>query len=146
MIQDSLHDGSALECFIQMAISQGVEPSVFESEHSLCLSLGLLDGNLQTTEIKAPNVGFVTDINAMELALVALDLGAGRKTIEVNIDHSVGFLLEVELGQTIEAGEPWITVHHRGELDQRYRMKIEQSIKIENTEFEPLSRIDSWIM
>ena len=75
-----------------------------------------------------------------------MNLGAGRKTIEDNIDHSVGFLLEVELGQTIEAGEPWITVHHRGELDQRYRMKIEQSIKIENTEFEPLSRIDSWIM
>ena len=146
MIQDSLHDGSALECFIQMAISQGVDPSVFDSEHSLCLSLGLLDENLLSTEINALKGGVVTDINAMELALVALDLGAGRKTIEDKIDHAVGFLLEVELGQEIEAGEPWITVHHRGELNHLHRMKIEESIKIENIEFEPLSRIDSWIM
>ena len=48
-IQDSLHDGSALKCFIEMATTQGVDPSIFNTEHRLCLALGLLDPKLNTT-------------------------------------------------------------------------------------------------
>ena len=145
MIQDSLHDGSALKCFIQMAIRQGVDASVFDSEHNLCQSLGLLDGELNSTEIPSSINGTVTDIDAMALALVALDLGAGRREIEDNIDSAVGFILDVELGQEIMLGDSWITVHHRGKLEQDNRERIEQAIQIEQIEFQPPSRIDSWV-
>ena len=145
MIQDSLHDGSALKCFIQMAIRQGVDASVFDSEHNLCQSLGLLDGELNSTEIPSSSNGTVTDIDAMALALVALDLGAGRREIEDNIDSAVGFILDVELGQEIMQGDSWITVHHRGKLEQDNRERIEQAIQIEQIEFQPPSRIDSWV-
>ena len=145
MIQDSLHDGSALQCFIQMAESQGVDSSVFESEHSLCLALGLLDPELNTTEIASSISGTISDIDAMKLALVALDLGAGRKKINDVIDHSVGFLLNVELGQSIEEGEIWITAHHRGQLSNKMVEKIKESIQITDSDFEPESRIHEWI-
>jgi len=145
MIQDSLHDGSALKCFIQMAISQGVNASVFDSEHSLCQSLGLLDSSLNSTEISSQTDGTVTDIDAMVLALVALDLGAGRREIGDKIDSAVGFILDVELGQEIMQGDTWVTVHHRGELEQYNRERIELSIQIGKNEFQPPSRIDSWV-
>ena len=145
MIQDSLHDGSALKCFIQMAISQGVNASVFDSEHSLCQSLGLLDSSLNSTEISSQTDGTVTDIDAMVLALVALDLGAGRREIGDKIDSAVGFILDVELGQEIMQGDTWVTVHHRGELEQYNRERIELAIQIGKNEFQPPSRIDSWV-
>jgi thymidine phosphorylase len=145
MIQDSLHDGTALQCFIQMAVSQGVDLSVFDTEHSLCLALGLLDSELNTTEISSSFSGTVSDIDAMKLALIALDLGAGRKKIEDNIDHSVGFLLNVEIGQSIENGEIWITAYHRGQLNVEIQEKINQSIQIIESEFKPKSRIHEWI-
>jgi len=145
MIQDSLHDGSALQCFIQMAINQGVDSTVFDSEHSLLLALGLLDSKLKTTEITSNEAGIVSDIDAMKLALIALDLGAGRKKIDDEIDSSVGFLLDVELGQTVDQGETWVTVYHRGELEDEIRGRIEQSIQIRNSDFVPERRIHEWI-
>ena len=144
-IQDSLHDGSALRCFIEMATYQGVDISIFDSEHSLFLALGLLDSNLNTTEIKSSFSGIVYDIDAMELALVALELGAGRKKIGDIIDHAVGFLLDVELGETIDKGDSWVTVYHRGELEKELIEKIKKSIHIIDTDFEIKSRIDEWI-
>ena len=144
-IQDSLHDGSALSSFIEMATYQGVDISIFDSEHSLCLALGLLDSKLNTTEIKSSFSGTVSDIDAMELALVALELGAGRKKIGDIIDHAVGFLLEVELGETIDKGDSWVTVHHRGELEKTMIEKIKKSIQIIETDFEVKSRINEWI-
>tara|TARA_Y100000766_G_scaffold105734_1_gene90486 strand:+ start:806 stop:2140 length:1335 start_codon:yes stop_codon:yes gene_type:complete len=144
-IQDSLHDGSALKCFIEMATTQGVDPSIFNTEHRLCLALGLLDPKLNTTEIKSTSSGTVSDIDAMELALIALELGAGRKKIGDIIDHAVGFLLEVELGETIDEGDSWITVHHRGELKEVTIDRIRNSIQIIDSDFEPKSRIKEWI-
>ena len=144
-IQDSLHDGTALHCFIEMATYQGVESSIFDSEHSLCLALGLLDSKLNTTEIKSHFSGTVSHIDAMELALVALELGAGRKKLGDLIDHAVGFLLEVELGETVEKGDTWITVHHRGKLQPVLIEKIKKSIQIIDANFEPKSRITEWI-
>ena len=144
-IQDSLHDGSALKCFIEMATTQGVDPSIFNTEHRLCLALGLLDPKLNTTEIKSTSSGTVSDIDAMELALIALELGAGRKKIGDIIDHAVGFLLEVELGETIDEGDSWITVHHRGELKEVTIDRIRNSIQIIDSDFEPESRIEEWI-
>ena len=144
-IQDSLHDGSALSSFIEMATYQGVDISIFDSEHSLCLALALLDSKLNTTETKSSFSGTVSDIDAMELALVALELGAGRKKIGDIIDHAVGFLLEVELGETIDKGDSWVTVHHRGELEKTMIEKIKKSIQIIDTDFEVKSRINEWI-
>ena len=81
----------------------------------------------------------------MELALVALELGAGRKKIGDIIDHAVGFLLDVELGETIDKGDSWVTVYHRGELEKELIQKIKKSIHIIDTDFEIKSRIDEWI-
>ena len=123
-----------------MATYQGVDISIFDSEHSLFLALGLLDSTLNTTEIKSSFSGIVYDIDAMEWALVALELGAGRKKIGDIIDHAVGFLLDVELGETIDKGDSWVTVYHRGELEKELIEKIKKSIHIIDTDFEIKSR------
>ena len=84
------------------------------------------------------------DIDALELALVALDLGAGRKMVTDTIDHAVGLLVEVDIGESMTEGQTWITIHHRGDLSKKLIKRIQSSLKIGN-KMEPASRIDTWI-
>ena len=66
MILDSLHDGSAFAKFQQMCIAQGVDATLFESEHALLTGLGLLDASLNSTEVCVSEAGHVSEIDAME--------------------------------------------------------------------------------
>ena len=143
-ILDALHDGSALERFIEMAVSQGVNSSIFESEYTLYRSLGLLDSELNETEIHCEVDGYILDIDALALALVALDLGAGRKEVKDTIDHAVGILVEVDIGESMTKGQTWVTIHHRGVLPKELITRIQNSLTIGNKK-EPESRIDTWI-
>ena len=143
-ILDALHDGSALERFIEMAVSQGVNSSIFESEYTLYRSLGLLDSELNETEIHCEVDGYILDIDALALALVALDLGAGRKEVKDTIDHAVGILVEVDIGESMTRGQTWVTIHHRGVLSKELITRIQNSLTIGNKK-ESESRIDTWI-
>jgi len=143
-ILDALHDGSALERFIEMAVTQGVDPLVFESEHMLYRSLGLLDPELNETELKCNSEGHVIHIDALALALAALDLGAGRKEVTDTIDHAVGILVEVDIGESVNYGQTWVTIHHRGKLSEDLISRVQNALEIGN-ETEPESRIDTWI-
>ena len=143
-ILDALHDGRALKRFIEMAIAQGVDSSIFESEHRLYRSLGLLDPELNETEIQCESDGYISDIDALELALVALDLGAGRKEVTDTIDHAVGILLEVDIGESMTKGQTWVTIHHRGNLSKDLVDRVQNAL-IMGKEKNPESRIDTWI-
>ncbi len=143
-ILDALHDGSALERFIEMAVAQGVDPSVFETEHMLIRSLGLLDPELNDTELKCDSEGYVLHIDALALALVALDLGAGRKKVTDTIDHAVGILVEVDIGESMTKGQTWVTIHHRDNLSEDLISRIQNALTIGDKK-DPESRIDTWI-
>lgn len=141
MVYDSLHDGSALSKFIEMSQAQGVEPALFESEHSLLSGLGLLDTALLTTEIRAENQGWVSSIDALTLAEVCRDLGAGRKEVGDSLDMQVGMLLEVGVGSPLEIGDSWVSILHRGELSEEMLSRVRESVIISDSEVAPSSRI-----
>ena len=140
-IFDSLHDGSALDRFQQMCIAQGTDATLFESEHALLTGLGLLDASLNSTEVCVSEAGHVSAIDAMELALVALELGAGRKQLGDMIDHGVGIVLEAHIGSELLAGETWATIFHRGSLDQSLKQRMESAVTLSAEPVEPTSRI-----
>ena len=140
-IHDSLIDGSAMSLFEQMCVAQGVQHSVFESEHNLLNGLGLLDPELNTTEFPVPQPGWVADIDAMKLGTVVLELGGGRKELGDEIDHGVGFVLDAHVGSLMVVDETWITVYHRGELSADHQKMIQQSIELSNEPVDPMSRI-----
>ena len=128
-----------------MAVAQGVNSSIFESDFTLYSSLGLLDSKLNETEIHCESEGYILDIDALALALVALDLGAGRKEVTDTIDHAVGILVEVDVGESMKEGQTWVTIHHRGNLSKELIDRIQNSITIGDKK-ETESRIDSWIV
>ncbi len=143
MVLDALTDGSAFNRFVEMAVAQGANADDFESEASLLRSLGLLDDDLAMTEITTNESGWVADIDALALAQVALDLGAGRRTLGDCIDHAVGLILDVQVGEWLDPGDSWVTVLHRGNLSESSRIEVEAALVLSADSVEPSSRIDA---
>jgi thymidine phosphorylase len=97
------------------------------------------------TELTAPTSGWISDIDAMALALVTLDLGAGRKELDDKIDHAVGMILDAQVGEWVEDGEAWVTVQHRGTLEENIKQRVKSALTLSQKEVEPVSRIDEFI-
>ena len=116
MIHNSLNDGSAFTKFLEMVDAQGGNRDDFVSDFSMLSSLGLLDDNLLSTEIYADKNGWIDDIDAMSIALACLELGSGRKVLTDTVDHSVGAIIEAQLGDEVVIGDTLIVIYHRDEL------------------------------
>jgi len=145
MIHDSLQDGSALECFRKMVEAQGGDASILESDASLMRGLGLMDPDLLTTELCAGADGWVKDIDAMVIAEACLGMGAGRKELGDEIDRAVGAILEAQVGDRLEEGEPWVVLYHRDEVAPQTLEDLLGAITLSDEEVKPVSRIAEMI-
>nr|AIF24586.1 thymidine phosphorylase (deoA) [uncultured marine group II/III euryarchaeote SAT1000_34_C08] len=141
MIHDSLQDGSAFERFCKMVEAQGGATSIFDSDASLMRGLGLMDPGLLTTELCASANGWVEDIDAMALAEACLEMGAGRKQLDDEIDRAVGAILEVQVGDRLEEGEPWVVLYHRDEIPRARLEGLLGAITLSDEEVGAVSRI-----
>ena len=141
MIHDSLHDGSALNCFRLMVEAQGGDSSILANDSSLMTGLGLIDSDLNATSLCVAESGWVQDIDALSIALVCQDIGTGRLELGDPIDRAVGAILEVQLGDRIESGEPWITLYHRNEVGRSTVESLIGAIVLCDEEFDAGSRI-----
>jgi pyrimidine-nucleoside phosphorylase len=61
--------------------------------------------------VEAPRGGYVTRLGAVQVGLAALHLGAGRRTKDDVIDHSVGVVCVSKRGDDVAAGELLAEVH-----------------------------------
>ena len=144
-IQDSLYDGTAFEKFLKMVDRQGGDTRIFDSDSSLMRGLGIFDGDLFSTTLETRVGGWVSDIDAMSVAEVCLDLGAGRKSLNDAIDRRVGVVLEVQVGDYLEEGEIWATVYHREEFVEGLFETLSGAVRISETKPIVESRISEVI-
>ena len=59
--------------------------------------------------------GYVKELLAQEIGKASMNLGAGRKKKEDNIDFSVGIVLEKKIGDKVENGDVLAYVHANDE-------------------------------
>jgi pyrimidine-nucleoside phosphorylase len=140
-IHDSLNDGSALACFRAMVEAQGGDTSILESDYTLLSGLGLLDETLLSTEVFAEAAGMVADIEAMTVARACLELGSGRDSLGDEIDRGVGLILEVQVGDSVEEGDPLLVIYHRGELPAGLSESLTSAFTLSEGEIELQSLI-----
>ncbi|MDQ6637429.1 MAG: thymidine phosphorylase [Candidatus Dormibacteraeota bacterium] len=99
----ALRDGSGLERFRRLLAAQG----------------GRLEEGLPvaacTLPLCAPTEGYVAAIDALQIGLGCLQLGAGRQKKTDVIDPGAGILIEAPVGHHVRAGEPLAVVHARSE-------------------------------
>jgi pyrimidine-nucleoside phosphorylase len=110
MLQDALESGRALDKAFEWIAAQGGDVSVLKSGRGLRAAPVV-------SPLLAPRAGVVAAIDAMEVGLTAVDLGAGRAKKGDPIDHAVGIVLRAKVGDRVAAGDKLLSVHANTEAD-----------------------------
>jgi pyrimidine-nucleoside phosphorylase len=97
-------DGSALTVYDRWIRAQGGDPDPAALPQAPVLK-----------QVRAPRDGSVVRLGAIAVGIAALHLGAGRRTKEDAIDHSVGVVCRVKRGASVAAGDVLAEVHARDE-------------------------------
>jgi pyrimidine-nucleoside phosphorylase len=106
-VADALSSGRALETFAKMIERQGGNPRVVEDD-------GLLPSAPDREICRAPRDGYVVAMKAEAIGRASNALGAGRNTVEESVDHAVGLIICVKLGDRVSSGQCLMELHHRG--------------------------------
>ena len=107
-LEAMLDDGRALARFAHLVERQGGDPDV-------TARTGLLPEAPIRVTWESPADGFVTRADAYEIGVAAVELGAGRRRIEDEVDPAVGVELFARRGTSVQRGEPIAEVHARTE-------------------------------
>nr|WP_068129540.1 pyrimidine-nucleoside phosphorylase [Nosocomiicoccus ampullae] len=108
LLEKAIEDGSALEKFRQLIVSQGGNGDVIDD-------YSLLPTAEYTIEVKSDKAGYVTQIESENMGIAASILGAGRETKESEIDLAVGIVLEEKVGDKVEVGDTLAVIHSNKE-------------------------------
>ncbi|MFL5938579.1 MAG: thymidine phosphorylase, partial [Gaiellaceae bacterium] len=100
----ALSDGSATAAYERWIRAQGGDPDGDRLAQAPVVA-----------HVEAPASGYVTRLGAIQVGVAALHLGAGRRTKEDTIDHSVGVVCRRKRGDEVGAGEVLAEVHARDE-------------------------------
>ncbi len=95
-VEDALSSGAAYERFGEFVRAQGGDAGALED----------LPVSGEVREVVAPRGGYVARFGALGIGRAALTLGAGRQKKGDEVDPGAGVEVLVEVGDTIEEGEP----------------------------------------
>jgi thymidine phosphorylase len=116
----ALKDGRAMDKWRQMISAQGGDPDAAlptASEHHVVL---------------APEDGVLTELDALQVGTASWRLGAGRARKEDPVQFGAGITLHAQLGSSVKAGQPLMTLHtDEAERFDRAMEALEGSFKIE---------------
>ncbi|HEX7056390.1 MAG TPA: pyrimidine-nucleoside phosphorylase [Bacilli bacterium] len=80
--------------------------------------------------VVADTDGYIHSIQAEEIGVAAMMLGAGRATKEAAIDPSVGVVLQKKVGNTVKSGETIAVIHANRESVDDIHMKVKRAFTI----------------
>src|SRR5699024_9975079 len=81
-------------------------------------------------EVTADRDGVISKVDAEDLGLAAIMLGAGRETIESELDLAAGLMLHKKISDKVEKGETIVTIHsNKKEVDDSVQ-RIKDNINI----------------
>ena len=106
--QQKLLDGSGYRKFKDVIEAQAGNPQVLDRFELLPNATGV-------REIASPRAGYISAIDAEYIGVASAMIGAGRDTKDDSIDPAVGVILEVKVGQKVEAGGVLCRLYYTGE-------------------------------
>ncbi|MCU1233465.1 MAG: thymidine phosphorylase, partial [Candidatus Solibacter sp.] len=125
--QNHLVDGSAYKKFKQVVAAQGGNPQALDKFELLPNATGM-------REITSPRAGYVAAINAQDIGVASNMIGAGRNTKDDAIDPAVGIILEVKIGEKVDAGSVLCRLYYTKEdhVDEAADM-VEDAFRVSGT-------------
>ncbi|MCH1960942.1 MULTISPECIES: pyrimidine-nucleoside phosphorylase [Romboutsia] len=108
MIQDAISSGRALEKLKEFIENQGGDKRVVDD-------YDLLPKSKNIVPIKSLKSGYISKIEAEEIGVSAMILGAGRETKEDELDLSAGIVLQKKVGDYVNEGDVLAYMHYNKE-------------------------------
>lgn len=107
-VRETIESGRAYETFRKWIASQGGDLRSIDD-------FSLLPGASLTFEVRSTLDGFISGMNASEIGMAAMLLGAGRASKEDAIDYGAGIVLQKKTGDFVRAGETLATLYANDE-------------------------------
>lgn len=124
LLEENIKNGKALEKFKLFIEAQGGNPDVVDRPDEL-----LPQAEFQI-EVTADRDGVISEIEAEELGVAAMLLGAGRETIDSELDLAAGLMLHKKIGDEVKKGESILTIYSNKEDVDASIKKIKENIQI----------------
>jgi pyrimidine-nucleoside phosphorylase len=134
ILMTHIEDGTALEKFKQIVRAQGGDVSQIDDPEKLPTAKRFI-------EVKATTKGFIEGIQAEEIGIAAMLLGAGRETKESVIDLAVGIQLSKKVGDAVEIGDTLAVLHINDASDKKVEEaedKVLEAYRITSESVPPL--------
>ena len=103
-LETALADGGALRRFAELIEAQGGDPRV-------CEDTSRLPQPKLVREVRAERSGVLVGLDAEQVGLAAVELGAGRARKEDLVDHAAGLLLLKRTGDEVRTGDVLAELH-----------------------------------
>jgi pyrimidine-nucleoside phosphorylase len=103
-LHEVVENGKAFEKLVQMVAAQGGDVSYIKSPEKFEMSKNIV-------EIRCEEDGYIKAINALEIGISAMKLGACRETLEDVIDMSAGIVLDKKIGAKVNKGDLLCTIY-----------------------------------
>ncbi len=108
LAENKLVDGSGYRKFKQVIQAQGGNPRALDEFVLLPNATGM-------REITSPRGGYISAIAAEDIGRASTLMGAGRARKEDRIDPAVGVILEVKVGEKVDAGSVLCRLYYTNE-------------------------------
>jgi pyrimidine-nucleoside phosphorylase len=105
MVDQLVSTGKAAEKFQEFVKKQGGDPDVLQQPDRV------LPKAKQQVTVCAEKSGYITSLNAEDIGIGAMLLGAGRAKKDDVIDPAVGVVVHKKCGMQVIKGEPLVTLH-----------------------------------
>lgn len=125
LLDKAITDGSAREVARAMVKAQGGDPRVVDEPDSV------LPSTKEKHAIRATKAGFIQSIDALEVGLAGVALGAGRTRSDQAVDPAVGFVFEKVVGDAVQANDVvgWVHADDREKAKQA-QDRVQQAVTI----------------
>ena len=108
LAENKLVDGSGYRKFKEVIQAQGGNAQALDKFELLPNATGM-------REIASPRAGYVSAINAEDIGRASTRMGAGRDRKDDRIDPAVGVILEVKMGEKVDAGSVLCRLYYTSE-------------------------------
>ena len=133
--KQSIHDGLAMQKWIDIVEEQGGDSGVVKNPESYQYAEFI-------EPVTAEKAGFVSKMNAFEMGMIAVELGAGRKAKEDDVDPAAGFILHKKIGDSVDKDETFATIHtNKKKVLKSAKSGLKRSVVISEKQPETLKQV-----
>lgn len=105
---EAISSGRALQKLKDLVAAQGGDAEAMDDYRRF-------PGAASSLDVGAPEAGVVQSIDAAEVGIGGMLLGAGRRVAADEVDHGVGVTVHKHVGDSVEAGETLVTLAYNAD-------------------------------